>query len=166
MKKQLRTELFFFIGTLIIATVIYISLLGISSFKNNSLEIAIHDNYFVFWTFLVVGQFWIITYFLANVVRQSWLKFYNIFANTMLILSAGLLFYFIYNLIELLNDPGMTLNENSLTLYPPLSGIPQTIKNDRSGLNSIKTVLWTIEVIILTTITLTIGMTFYRRKRH
>lgn len=164
MKKRLITEIILLLATLSVALIIYTVSFGQAALFEETLDINVHDTYFVFLKYHIVWQTWFSIYFTVNLMRQFWLKFKNQVCNIMLILIALLLSLFLYVYIQLVSDAGAVLNDEGLTIYPPLSAIPQQSQRDLSGINFIINSLWTIEVVFWLIAILTMIMMYRNRK--
>jgi hypothetical protein len=163
MKKQFLTELKVLIGTLVISLALFILFFGSDSFFNDSLDIAIHDTYFILLPITVIGFIWLVLYFITNSIRQIRYRFYNVYANAMLVITSGILCCIIYSCIQLTQELSASLN-GGLALYPPLSGLPQVTGNNNSVLNCVKNFLWIAEVFVLSVSILTVIMIVIRKK--
>ena len=164
MKRRLITEIATFLVTLIIAIIIYVISFGQQALFEESLDINVHDTYFVFLKYLIVWQTWFLVYFTVNLFRQFWLKFKNQFCNTMFIITALFLSLFLFTYIQLVSDAGTVLTDEGMTIYPPLTGIPQQSQNNMSSIKFIINTLWTIEIVLWLAAVLTMVMMYRNRK--
>jgi hypothetical protein len=157
--KNILTELGLLVGTLILATIIYALSFGTSSLTGDTLDIAIHDTYFILIPLTIIGQVWTFLYFIFNLFRQISLRFNNILSSAMLTLTSVLLLYFVYSYIGLVKEVG-----DSLTIYPPLSAMPHLRNN--SSISTILNTLWTSFIIVATIPFVTAVATIRKVKRH
>ncbi len=141
-KKKVLIELAFIAGALVPVCLFILVTAGPSFFSSDSIDIPVHNTYFVFSVSTVIIKLWIIAYFVLNLTRQIWLRFQNIQANSFLIAGSCLLILVLSFYIMILNDAGTVVTSEGWTVYPPLSGLPQEAPHDANLAGSILITLW------------------------
>lgn len=164
LKKQLFTEFIILLSTIVVATLIYVGQFGKAALSTETLDIPIDMTPLLIIKYLMLAGTAFVIYFLVGVVRQFWLKFKNIVASIMLTVTSLILIFYTYNFIQLASSDGAVLDENGLTIYPPLSVMPETSQNDLNGITILIRTLWTVEFFLLGVVILTIAMTYKNRK--
>ncbi|MES2617725.1 MAG: hypothetical protein V4613_07600 [Bacteroidota bacterium] len=164
MKRRIITEIILLIATLIIALIIYAVSFKQAALFEETLNIQVHDTYFVLLKSLIVWQIWFLIYFTANLMRQFWLKFKNQLCNVMFLFTALVLSGFLYIYISLISEAGVVLNDDGFTVYPPLSAIPQQLETNNSPVPFITNSLWAIEIVLWLIAIVTIVMMYRNRK--
>ncbi len=164
LKKQLLTEFYILLSTFIVTTLIYVGLFGKAVFVTATAAIPFYTTTLLVVKYLMLAGTSLVLYFTVGLVRQIQLKFKNIVSNTMLTVTSLILMFYIYSYIQLASSDGVVLDETGLTIYPPLSAIPQSSQNDLRGISILIKTLWTVEFFLLVVVLVTLIMTYRNRK--
>lgn len=141
MKRNILYEIFFISGTLIF-TLILFSLMQ----EEETLYFAASE--------VAFGSF-LLLYFALGLIRQLWEKFKNLILNFSLVTVSILLTILLFNFIELVNEPSVVFSDNGVTIYPPLSSLPDTLDEGSSQKQDFISGIYLFCVVIISVIVLT-----------
>jgi hypothetical protein len=108
--KKLHKEGIYFILTLLISLLIFVFFFGIENIKSGDLVLNVHSTYFVIKVTHFLTVFIPLIFSITYLIRISFLKFRNLYANLIYIISNGSLILIILSLILNNLDSGLKPN--------------------------------------------------------
>lgn len=110
--KELHKEIMFFSLTLLISIICSVLLFGMENIKSGELVLNVHSTYFV----IKVTHFFIVflplVFTITYIIRILILKFKNLAANIIFLVSNGLLIFFTVSLIINNSDSSFKVNSS------------------------------------------------------
>ena len=145
MAKKWTIELYYFVGTLILALALYF--LRPKFQPDNFAEQLIGHSLTTTLTIFVFGQIWAILYFLTNAFRQLWLRFSNRLTNLILLTTSIIVIFLLIFWNRLINEQGSEFTEEGFVIYPPLSSFTETEYSLKMKLQ-VTRILWASEILV------------------
>ena len=149
MNPHLRNELIWLLSIIVATTAIIVTVFGKEDLFSNTLDINIHDTYYVIEslnTFLGIGALLV---FVVYPLRLFLANFRNRFANFVFLLSNGYLIFLLPFIITIATEFNTTFYpDEGHTLYPPVD----TLSGDSAGQGiEIRSALIILQLLLIIT---------------
>jgi hypothetical protein len=159
MKRQLLTELFYFVSTFLLTFLLYKIWPTFVGFDVPNFNVYTSTTVHL----VAFGQVWCLTLFLTNTVRQLWLRFHVKTTNTILLATSIFILIFLISWHKFIANPQAAFTPDfGLTIYPPLSGLGDDEYNiatkERASI-----IVWTCEIVVSLVATTSLLLIIFRR---
>lgn len=149
-----RKEIFWLIGTTILVLILNALIFGKDGLKPDAtLDINIHDTYFVFANFHFILLLTVLLFFGIYLIRSLCRNFKNLTANLILLISTIILIIIINGFSAIVEN--IIQQSSGWTIYPPLSAgidleqIEQEANLKNNSLNIISNLILIIQILLL-----------------